>query len=309
MNNQCVFYFGDKVKFLYKGRTIYGIVKKINRKSVTINTVLGRFRVTSNGLVHVNISEWNLNSKNQPFFSTEIRQYGQNNDLFKIGDKVNFTYKGELVYGVVEKINRKTIRVQSQIGRFRASPSRLNLESSSIQDKIKPRPKEVRKWSNTQQSDYNISNMSRIAEIPYSLLEQTHNITRLLTRALNERNDFEISKYSNELISILSMSYKLPTVKIHTGGKRIINRRNQMLGVHRTRDLGKKTQRSSISVFSRTAKRQQYVKPKTFLRTLIHEFMHHFDRYNLELVYEYHTKGFYNRVTTVYNQLKVVITE
>ena len=309
MNNQSVFNFGDKVKFLYKGRTIYGIVKKVNKKSRTINTALGRFKVTPNGLVHVNTSEWNLNSNYQFFSSTEIRQHDQNNASFQIGDKVNFTYKGELIFGIVEKINRKTIRVQSQFGRFRTSPSRLSLEKSPTQDKISLRPKEIQKWTNTKQSDYKKSNMSRITEIPNSLLEQTHNLTRLLVKALNEENDLKISKYSNELIDILSTNYKLPPVKIHTGGKRIMNRRNQMLGVHRTRDLGKKAQRSSISVFSRTAKRQQYVKPKTFIKTLIHEFIHHYDRYNLELVYEYHTKGFYKRVSTVHNQLKGKITE
>ncbi|MHA1260008.1 MAG: hypothetical protein ACTSRO_10285, partial [Candidatus Heimdallarchaeaceae archaeon] len=61
------------------------------------------------------------------------------------------------------------------------------------------------------------------------------------------------------------------------------------------------------SVYSRTAKTKKFVAPKTFLRTLIHEWAHHFDKYKLGLTYTYHTKGFYRRANTIYNQLKLAI--
>jgi len=306
MNKKSNFYFGDKVKFSYNGRTIYGTVLKVNKKTLTINTAVGRFRATSNRLIQVKQDEWDLNFRNKWSLSDDMTITDPKNKLFKIGDSVNFNYKKEYILGVVEKINRKTIRVNSEHGRFRVSPSLL--EKSPFQNKIKQKPIKTRNWSNTTELDYKISNTTRITNLSENILSQVQSITKELAKALNERKDREISIFSNKLISTLCLFYDIPLIKIHTGGKRILRRRNQMLGVHRTRDLGENTQRSSISVFSKTAKKQQYVKPKTFLKTLTHEFIHHYDRYNLKLIHLYHTKGFDKRVATVYNQLKIAVT-
>ncbi len=225
---------------------------------------------------------------------------------FSKEDKVKFVYKGKTIYGIVSKINRKTITVESEFGKFRAHPNRLShIDSSEV--KVKPKKRKRKKWTEVQKSDYNISNTSKIAQIPDNILIQVHTIIKRLAAALNEGNENKINLNSNELTSNLVNLYNLPKIKIHTGGKRIANQNRQVLGVHRTRDQGKKAQRSSISVFSRTAKRQQYVKPKTFLRTIVHELIHHYDRYELKLAHEYHTRGFYQRVTTIYNQLKTRI--
>ncbi|MHA2244784.1 MAG: hypothetical protein ACXADY_07415 [Candidatus Hodarchaeales archaeon] len=233
----------------------------------------------------------------------------QKNNVFKVGDKIRFRYKGKSHSGTVEKINRKTITIKGEIGRFRAHPNRLshNDGSTPSETKAKPKQKRSRKWTEDQKSDYQVSNKSKIEPVPEDQLIQVHSTIKQLATALTESNDKEINKKANELISNLTNLYRLPKIKIHTGGKRMANKNRQILGVHRTRDQGKKTQRSSISVFSRTAKRQQYVKPKTFIRTLVHEFIHHYDRYELKLDHEYHTRGFYQRVTTIYNQLKTKI--
>ncbi len=79
-------------------------------------------------------------------------------------------------------------------------------------------------------------------------------------------------------------------------------RGGQYYGVYRTR--GEQDTRHSISVYSRTAKTQKYVAPKTFLRTLIHEWGHHYDKHKLKLNSTFHTKGFYDRMNVIYNQLK-----
>lgn len=233
----------------------------------------------------------------------------QKTNIFKVGDQIRFIYKGKSHSGTVEKINRKTITIKGEIGRFRAHPHRLSHNDSPAPSEAKSKPKQTRrrKWTKAQKSDYYVSNTSKIAPVPEDLLIQVHRIIKRLAAALAGSNDNEINQKSNELISNLTNLYHLPKIKIYTGGKRIANQNRQILGVHRTRDQGKKTQRSSISVYSRTAKRHQYVKPKTFIRTLVHELIHHYDRYELKLTHEYHTRGFYKRVTTIYNQLKTSI--
>ncbi|MHA2073119.1 MAG: hypothetical protein ACW97X_00705 [Candidatus Hodarchaeales archaeon] len=307
MDQQFSFTREDKVKFTFKGQLIYGIVNKVNRKTITVKTRLRSFRVTPGALIHVNEPEWNLNINTEIPKPKESDHLSQKTKVFKIGDQIRFRYKGKSYSGTVKKINRKTITIQGELGRFRAHPNRLSHLESPMKAKSKLKQTRGRKWTEAQKSDYNVSNTSSIEPVPDDLLLQVQLIIKRLAAALAESNDNEINQSSNELVSNLTSLYHLPKIKIHTGGKRIANQNRQILGVHRTRDQGKKTQRSSISVFSRTAKRQQYVKPKTFLRTLVHEFIHHFDRYELKLGHEYHTKGFYQRVTTIYNQLKTLI--
>jgi hypothetical protein len=50
-----------------------------------------------------------------------------------------------------------------------------------------------------------------------------------------------------------------------------------------------------IVLWTRTALRHDVVKPKTFLRTLMHELVHYFDYAVLRLGNSYHTRGFFKR--------------
>ncbi len=50
-----------------------------------------------------------------------------------------------------------------------------------------------------------------------------------------------------------------------------------------------------IRVWMRTAERRQVVRPRTFVRTLLHELVHHLDYELLELEDSFHTQGFYRR--------------
>lgn len=58
-----------------------------------------------------------------------------------------------------------------------------------------------------------------------------------------------------------------------------------------------------ITVWMRTAEREQIVAPKTFLRTLMHEVAHHLDYSFLKLGDSYHTKGFYQRESSLLKQI------
>ena len=58
-----------------------------------------------------------------------------------------------------------------------------------------------------------------------------------------------------------------------------------------------------ITVWMRTAKRQQVVAFRSFLRTLVHEVAHHLD-YELFMLEEtFHTEGFYKRESSLSNAL------
>ena len=216
--------------------------------------------------------------------------------------RVSFPYKGETIEGKVIRKNRKTVTVETNRGGFRVPYSLLT-------PKMKP-PKPTttkattkKNWSSSQTSDYNKSNTAGIEPLPKNSIRVLHVAVKLLAEALKEGNEEAIKDFSNEAIAELNLIYGLPELRVYTGGKRRYTRGGgQYYGVYRSR--GEKEAKHSVSVYSRTAKTQKHVAPKTFLRTLIHEWGHHYDKYKLRINNTYHTKGFYDRINTIYMKLK-----
>lgn len=63
-----------------------------------------------------------------------------------------------------------------------------------------------------------------------------------------------------------------------------------------TRDDGKPP---TIRVWMRTAARADVVKPRTFLRTLLHEMCHHLDYAHYRLGESFHNEGFFKRESSL----------
>jgi hypothetical protein len=66
---------------------------------------------------------------------------------------------------------------------------------------------------------------------------------------------------------------------------------------------------TQITVWMRTAAREQVVAFRTFLRTLLHELVHHFDYELLRLPDSLHTEGFFARESSLMRQLAPVLIE
>jgi len=213
--------------------------------------------------------------------------------------KVSFPYKRETIEGTVIRKNRKTVTVETARGGFRVPYSLLTPKMKPPKAKTTTK----KNWSSSQTSDYNKSNTANIEALPRSNVRALHAAVKLLAEALKEGNEEAIKEFSNEAVAELNLIYGLPELRVYTGGKRRYTRRGgQYYGVYRSR--GEKEVKHSVSVYSRTAETQKYVAPKTFLRTLIHEWGHHYDKYKLRINNTYHTKGFYERINTVYMKLK-----
>jgi hypothetical protein len=61
--------------------------------------------------------------------------------------------------------------------------------------------------------------------------------------------------------------------------------------------------RATITIWMRTAQRRQVVSFRTFLRTLIHELLHHLDYDLFKLADSFHTEGFFQRESSLVKQL------
>ncbi len=58
-----------------------------------------------------------------------------------------------------------------------------------------------------------------------------------------------------------------------------------------------------ISVWMRTAQKKQVVAFRSFVRTVVHEFLHHLDYEHFKLPETFHTEGFYRRESSLANAL------
>jgi len=92
---------------------------------------------------------------------------------------------------------------------------------------------------------------------------------------------------------------QVPPVRLSVLAVRPTMRRAELHGLY-TREL-RGTPR--IQVWMRTAQKRRVVAFKTFLRTLLHELMHHLDYDLLKLPDSYHTEGFFKRESSLFHQL------
>lgn len=92
----------------------------------------------------------------------------------------------------------------------------------------------------------------------------------------------------------------VPPVTVRVLAIRPSNHREELHGLY---EFGGGRKQPVISVWMRTAQRRRVVAFRTFIRTLLHEVVHHLDYKLLRLEDSYHTQGFYKRAEALYRQL------
>jgi hypothetical protein len=102
------------------------------------------------------------------------------------------------------------------------------------------------------------------------------------------------------LVDVLLYRLRVPLVEMRVLPVRPSNRREELHGLY---EFGGRRQRPRITLWMRTAQRRQVVAFRTFLRTSLHEVVHHLDYQLLHLADSYHTEGFYKRAESLYRQL------
>ncbi len=90
-------------------------------------------------------------------------------------------------------------------------------------------------------------------------------------------------------------------VRVRVEGVRPHDQRGELHGLYTP---GNGTAHDRILVWMRTAKRGDVVRTRTFLRTLLHEVCHHLDFVLFSLPNSFHSRGFYQRESSL---LRVVV--
>lgn len=153
--------------------------------------------------------------------------------------------------------------------------------------------------SKTQQKIYLASD--KIKTVALSDNESLKQYSHAIEQALLSADVDQVEACSQQLIDQISQQCNVVTARAHILERRPSNKSSELHGLYEPID--KTCKQGQIYVWMRTAKRQQVVAFKTFLRTLIHEFCHHLDYEYFHLNDSFHTQGFYRRESSIYKQI------
>ncbi len=112
---------------------------------------------------------------------------------------------------------------------------------------------------------------------------------RALMEALDRGAVREVERAAAALIAELCRAFGVAPIPVAVRGVRPHNARGELHGLYKI------AKPPAIMLWMRTAKRHDVVKPRTFLRTLLHELCHHLDYSLLKLDDSFHTMGFFRR--------------
>ena len=122
----------------------------------------------------------------------------------------------------------------------------------------------------------------------------TRDAMNSLMRALETGNLATTTTFARALTAEICRTLGAPPVSVEVRGVRPRNTRGELHGLFYPYDPRRRTP-PSIVLWMRTAQRHEVVKPRTFLRTLLHELCHYLDYSHLKLEDSYHTMGFFKR--------------
>ncbi len=151
----------------------------------------------------------------------------------------------------------------------------------------------------SQQKIYRSSDALKSVQL--SDMKYLKTLTEVLQEQLPIGNVDIVERCSQELVDAICQQLRFVSAKINVLERRPHNNYGELHGLYEPVDRGRP--RAKIYVWMRTAKRQQIVAFKTYLRTLVHEYCHHLDFEYYKLKDSFHTQGFFQRESSIVKQL------
>ena len=138
-----------------------------------------------------------------------------------------------------------------------------------------------------------------IKEVALPNPEMLQPLLPLLREALLKDDHRAVSAAADALVLGITKLMRVPEVSVVVLAERPRRRGSELHGLY-TVAPGRKPQ---IKVWMRTAALGKVVAFKTFLRTLLHEVLHHLDYSHYKLKDSFHTAGFYSWESSLVRQL------
>jgi hypothetical protein len=114
--------------------------------------------------------------------------------------------------------------------------------------------------------------------------------THAMLQTLESGSLAAINVAAQHLVDEVCRVMRIAPVRVEIRGVRPRDQRSELHGIFYPHERPPR-----MIVWMRTAQRRDVVKPKTFLRTLLHELGHYLDYAFLDLGDSFHTKGFFKR--------------
>jgi hypothetical protein len=126
-------------------------------------------------------------------------------------------------------------------------------------------------------------------------------LAQAIAPALDEANRAGVQAACQALVDALNTQLATPPVIVKVLERRPANSDYELQGLYEPDEVT--GARARITVWMRTAKKENVVKFRTFLRTLLHEVCHHLDYELYKLAETFHTEGFYARESALMREL------
>jgi hypothetical protein len=141
---------------------------------------------------------------------------------------------------------------------------------------------------------------AEISDVPLADGKALHPLVEIVESALAAARRRETEVACADLAGALCNDLGVPQVTVKVLAARPSHDWGELHGLYsRPASRG----RATITVWMRTAQRRQVVSFRTFLRTLIHELLHHLDYEFFQLADSFHTEGFFKRESNLVKQL------
>lgn len=118
-------------------------------------------------------------------------------------------------------------------------------------------------------------------------------LARAIASALEGAERAAVERACQALVDGINARLGTPSIRVRVLERRPANSGGELQGLYEPDEVTGGMAR--ITVWMRTAQREQVVKFRTFLRTLLHEVCHHLDYELYGLTETFHTEGFYAR--------------
>lgn len=109
-----------------------------------------------------------------------------------------------------------------------------------------------------------------------------------------------VQQAAQALVDALVRGYAVPPVAVRVLAVRPSDHDGELHGLY---EPNEDAPPARISVWMRTAQRKQVVAFRSFLRTVVHELLHHLDYELFRFPETFHTEGFYKRESSLANAL------
>ncbi|MBN2494350.1 MAG: hypothetical protein JXR96_07170 [Deltaproteobacteria bacterium] len=151
--------------------------------------------------------------------------------------------------------------------------------------------------SRSQQAIYRLSDQR--GRLPLARADELRLLVEALEKALEAEKTAGVQQAAGRLCREICKRLDTEPVSVRVLARRPSSAASELHGLYE-REPGR---RPRLTVWMRTAQHVRVVKFKTFLRTLLHEMVHHLDYSLLGLEDSFHTQGFFRRESHLVAQL------